>query len=68
MKKVNITFQDYSYECGDKCCTDYGTITIVNGKELEIKNDLGTTPSIVIEEILKELGYEVNVEYLEDLE
>ena len=65
-KKVNITFQDYFYECGDGCCHNYGTITTVNGKELEIGNDLYTTPELVFEEILKELGYEVNIERIYD--
>jgi hypothetical protein len=34
MKKVKINFKEYMYQCGDGCCTEYGTITTVNGKEL----------------------------------
>ena len=56
--KVTIELDEYDTQCGDGCCTDYGTVTKVNGKELECHNqDVGT----IIEGILTELGYNVEV-------
>jgi len=60
MKKVVISFEDYSYECGDGCCTNYGTIIRVNGNELPFHNQ---DIYIQIEQILTFLGYEVELEY-----
>ncbi len=58
-KKIKIQLQDYSYKCGDGCCDNYGTIVKVNGEELPFQN---TDRAIIIEEILKHLGYEVEIE------
>jgi hypothetical protein len=56
--KVTIELDEYHTQCGDGCCTDYGTVTKVNGKELECHNqDVGT----IIEGILTELGYNVEI-------
>lgn len=65
MKKVKITLHDYSHTCGDGCCTDYGTVTTVNGKELNFYN---TDRYTIIEGILTELGYEVEIEETYDYE
>lgn len=58
-EKLNIKLTDYWYRCADGCCDDYGLIVEVNGKELEGNSqDIST----VLEEVLKHLGYEVDIE------
>lgn len=32
--KHKITKQTYHYECGDKCCSEWGTIWTLNGKQV----------------------------------
>lgn len=62
-EKLKIELIDYSWECGDGCCTNYGTITKVNGVELELHNqDAGT----ILRQVLEHLGYEVEVEEIYD--
>lgn len=57
-EKLIIELNEYTYECGDGCCTNFGTITTVNGVELECHNqDAGT----IVHEILKHLGYDVEM-------
>ena len=57
-QKVIIELTEYTSNCGDGCCTDYGTVTKVNGKELECHNqDVGT----IVRGILEALGYDVYV-------
>jgi len=58
--KIQISLSDYYYDCADGCCTNYGTITKVNGVELECHNQ--DTETIVIQ-ILEHLGYEVEILY-----
>lgn len=58
-EKVKIELIEYAYECGDGCCTNYGTITKVNGVEIECQNQDTET---IIYHILTNLGYEVEVE------
>jgi hypothetical protein len=57
--KVEITFKHYNNSCGDGCCIDYGTITEVNGEELEFRNEDTET---IVRGILEKLGYEVEIE------
>lgn len=59
MKKVKIRLKDYDYECGDGCCTWYGTITEVNDIRLPIEN---TDRYTIIKQILEHLGYEVDID------
>jgi len=60
MKKININLHEYSHQCGDACCFDYGTITTVNGVELPLHNqDAGT----ILQQVLEHLGYEVEITY-----
>jgi len=48
----------YCYNCGDGCCTNYGTTTTVNGKELDLHNqDVAT----ILRQVLTELGYEAEI-------
>ena len=58
MPKIKIEFNEYSYDCSDGCCNNYGTITVVDGVELPFHNqDLPT----VVEQILQHLGYDVEI-------
>jgi len=65
MKNLKINLHAYSYHCGDGCCFNYGTITTVNGVELENDND--DTESI-LRKVLEHLGYEVEIEETYDNE
>jgi hypothetical protein len=56
--KVKIELEEYSYDCADGCCTNYGTITKVDGVELPLHNQDTAT---MIEQILEHLGYEVEI-------
>lgn len=56
--KVKIELDEYSYNCADGCCTNFGTTTTVNGVELDLHNqDAGT----ILQMVLKHLGYEVEL-------
>lgn len=58
MKKVKVEINDYTYNCADGCCTDFGTQVIVNDVELNSNNqDAGT----IVKRILEHLGYEVEL-------
>lgn len=58
MKKLKVEINDYTYDCADGCCTDFGTQVIVNGVELDLHNqDIGT----IVRQILEYLGYEVEL-------
>ena len=57
--KVKITFENYNNSCADGCCFAYGTITKVNGEELEFRNSDTET---IVKGILEKLGYEVEIE------
>ncbi|HRH58105.1 MAG TPA: hypothetical protein PLS10_10645 [Chitinophagales bacterium] len=57
-EKLQISFNEYYHNCSDGCCTTYGTVTIVNGVELEFHNqDIET----IVRQILEHLGYEVEI-------
>lgn len=65
-KKIKITFTDWHYQCGDKCCDNYGTRLSLNNKELEHPNPeihdngyVGDDVQTALHAVLKELGYEV---------
>lgn len=57
---VNIKLEDYHYKCGDGCCDEYGTVTTVNGTELDFRN---TDREIILQGVLEHLGYNVKIEY-----
>lgn len=59
--KIKITLDEYNTTCGDGCCTDYGTVTYVDGVEMPCHNQ--DTPTVVTQ-ILEHLGYEVDIELL----
>jgi len=57
-QKIKIEIDDWMYDCGDGCCTNYGTTTTVNGKEMPLINqDAGT----IVRMVLEHLGYEVEL-------
>jgi hypothetical protein len=56
--KVKIVLNSYWYKCGDGCCDDYGTITTVNGVEMESHNEDAYT---ILKNVLEHLGYDVDI-------
>lgn len=57
-EKLKIELIDWTYDCADGCCTNYGTTTKVNGKEMPLINqDVGT----ILKMVLKHLGYDVEI-------
>ena len=56
--KLNINLTEYTYECGDGCCTNFGTITTVNGVDLQCHNQDAET---ILRQVLEHLGYEVEI-------
>ena len=57
-EKIVIELAEYCTSCSDGCCTDYGTITKVDGVELFCHNQDAET---MIEQILTHLGYDVEI-------
>ena len=58
-RKLHITLREYSNECADGCCLDYGMEVKVNGEELEGNSlDTGT----ILQNVLVHLGYDAVVE------
>ena len=57
-EKIKIELLEYTYDCADGCCTNYGTITKINGVELECHNQDTET---ILREILEHLGYDVEI-------
>jgi hypothetical protein len=64
-KKVKLATQDWSYTCSDGCCYEYGQRLYVNGKELE-HVDIHEDPHEAITKVLKQLGYVVEWEEMDD--
>lgn len=64
MNKVVI--QDYHYSCSDGCCDEYGSHVYVNGKEVGSYSD--GIDANVLEDVLKELGIQAEVEHEYDNE
>jgi hypothetical protein len=69
MKKVKIKLEEWDYTCGDGCCFSYGTKIYLNGKELENpdpevhdNSDVGSSVITSLLAVLKELGYEVEID------
>ena len=59
-KTLDILLDEYNYECGDGCCTNYGIKTIVNGVEMPFHN---IDTETILQQVLEHLGYKVNIEY-----
>ena len=58
-EKLKIELIDWTYTCGDGCCTNYGTTTKVNGEEMSLINQDAPT---ILEMVLEHLGYDVEIE------
>lgn len=56
--KLTIELHEYSHDCSDGCCTDYGVITKVNGEEMPFRN---TDIKTILDMILSHLGHEVEI-------
>lgn len=57
-QKIKIEIDEWTYDCADGCCTNYGTTTKVNGEEMPLINqDAGT----ILKMVLEHLGYEVEL-------
>jgi len=61
--ELNIKLTEYCHKCGDGCCTNYGTITEINGEELPCHNQDAET---ILKQVLEHLGYKVNIETVTD--
>jgi len=61
--ELNIKLTEYCHKCGDGCCTNYGTITEINGEELPCHNQDAET---ILKQVLEYLGYKVNIETVTD--
>ena len=57
-EKLDITLHEYSFNCGDGCCNNWGNIITINGKELACHN---TDTATILTHVLEHLGYEVEV-------
>jgi hypothetical protein len=60
--KHKITKQDYCHECGEGCCTEWGTTWKVDGKEIYSGPD---NDSAIID-ILKHFGIQVELSLLDE--
>lgn len=65
MKELEINFHEYSYSCGEGCCTEFGTITTING--VDLKNN-STEYTVIIKQLLEHLGYKVKITTTENYE
>lgn len=57
--KINIKLIDKTWSCWDGCCTNFDTVVIVNGVELDSESQ---DTSSIVEAILEHLGYDVEIE------
>lgn len=56
--KVKIELNEFCHECGDGCCTNYGTVVKVNGVEMPFQNQDAQT---IVRQVLEHLGYDVEI-------
>lgn len=57
-----IQLQPYYYECGDHCCSEWGTDIYIDGKRLE---SCSQEADSIVEAVLKHFGIDCEVEVLE---
>jgi len=58
MEKLIINLHEYDTQCADGCCIDYGTVTTVNGVELQNHNP---DSAKILQQVLEHLGYKVEI-------
>lgn len=64
---MKIETEDYAWECGDGCCTQYGTYLYIDGKKLEDREFSSSCDAYLY--VLQEmLGHEVDYIYNENEE
>ena len=66
METIKLKLENWDYECGDGCCTYFGTYLEMNGERLEHPNPevhdngyIGMDVQNSLEAVLKKLGYKV---------
>jgi alanyl-tRNA synthetase len=59
---MKIETKDYYWECGDGCCSEYGTILFIDGKEIEDRR-FGDTRDAYLYVLEEMLGHEVDYIY-----
>ena len=58
---LKIEFEDWHYQCGDKCCDNYGTDIYLNDKKLD--EQYAEDSKNALKAVLSELGYAVDINY-----
>jgi hypothetical protein len=58
---LKIEFEDWHYQCGDKCCDNYGTDIYLNDKKLD--EQYAEDSRNALKAVLSELGYNVELNY-----
>lgn len=58
---LKIEFEDWHYQCGDKCCDNYGTDIYLNDKKLD--EQYAEDSRNALKAVLSELGYNVEINY-----
>ena len=58
MKTVVIGLQHWNYECGDGCCSEWGTNVFVNGVQV---TSAGDQDHLLLSSILNALGYDATI-------
>lgn len=64
-KSLKIELEEYNTTCGDGCCTNYGTITKVNGVRMPFENSDVVT---ILSGVLEHLNYKVDIEQTYDFD
>lgn len=62
MEKLKVEFKEWSHTCADGCCHTWGMDVFINGEKIS-DGDFNDSTTIVLD-VLKHLGYEVELEYL----
>lgn len=60
-KKIEITFKDWDFTCGDGCCYTTGQDIYLNGQQLDEHHAEDSTNAL--KAVLNKLGYEINFNY-----
>ena len=58
---LKIEFEDWHYQCDDKCCDNYGTDIYLNDKKLD--EQYAEDSKNALKAVLSELGYVVDINY-----
>lgn len=67
--EIRLTFESWNFNCSDGCCSLYGTSLYLNDKKLPHPDEdgsedyVGDDIEVALRAVLKELGYDVKIEY-----